>query len=66
MTWLRTYNYINIIILKNKEIYLLNLHYGHGLSYEQISAITGEKVCTLKQRRNRAIAKLKDEMEGKI
>ncbi|MGM9875833.1 MAG: hypothetical protein ACI310_01215, partial [Bacilli bacterium] len=56
----------DINILKNKEIYLLNLHYGHGLSYEQISAITGEKVCTLKQRRNRAIAKLKDEMEGKI
>lgn len=54
----------DINILKNKEIYLLNLHYSHGLSYEQISAITGEKVATLKQRRNRAIAKLKDKMEG--
>ncbi len=56
----------DINILKNKEIYLLNLHYSRGLSYEQISAITGEKVCTLKQRRNRAIAKLKDKMEGEI
>lgn len=32
----------DINILKNKEIYLLNLHYSRGLSYEQISAITGE------------------------
>ena len=46
-------------ILNSKEIYLLNLHYKKGLSYTEISKITNEKVCTLKQRRNRAIDKLK-------
>lgn len=55
----------DINILKNKEIYLLNLLYNHGLKYEQISSITGEKVSTLKQRRNRAISKLKSKMEDK-
>ena len=42
---------------------LLNLHYNHGLTYTEISKITTEKVCTLKQRRNRAIAKLKRKLE---
>lgn len=50
-------------VLTNKDVYLLNLHYKHGLSYTEISNITGEKVCTLKQRRNRALAKLKKRME---
>lgn len=50
-------------VLTNKDVYLLNLHYRHGLSYTEISNITGEKVCTLKQRRNRALAKLKKRME---
>lgn len=45
------------------DIYLLNLHYKYGLSYIEISKITGEKVCTLKQRRNRALAKLKKKLE---
>ena len=53
----------NLEILAHKDIYLLNLHYKHGLSYEEISKITGEKVCTLKQRRSRAISKLKRKME---
>ena len=53
----------NIGILNHKDIYLLNLHYKHGLSYTEISKITGEKVCTLKQRRNRALAKLKKKLE---
>ena len=43
----------NIDFLNEKEKYLFNLHYKHGLSYEEISKITNEKVCTLKQRRNR-------------
>lgn len=50
-------------ILNDKEIYLLNLHYKHVLSYEEISKITNEKVCTLKQRRNRAVEKLKKKLE---
>lgn len=50
-------------ILNDKETYILNLHYNHGLSYTEISKITNEKVCTLKQRRNRAIAKLKRKLE---
>ena len=49
---------LNMNVLNQKEIYLLNLHYKHGLSYSEISKITQEKVSTLKQRRNRAIAKL--------
>lgn len=49
---------LNMNVLNQKEIYLLNLHYKHGLSYSEISKITQEKVGTLKQRRNRAIAKL--------
>ncbi len=53
----------NIGVLTNKEIYLLNLHYKHGLSYKEISKITGEKICTLKQRRSRAISKLKKRLE---
>lgn len=53
----------NTGVLTNKDIYLLNLHYKHGLSYTEISNITGEKICTLKQRRNRALAKLKRYME---
>lgn len=53
----------NIGILNHKDIYLLNLHYKYGLSYIEISKITGEKVCTLKQRRNRALAKLKKKLE---
>lgn len=53
----------NMGVLTHKDIYLLNLHYKHGLSYTEISNITGEKVCTLKQRRNRAIAKLKKKLE---
>lgn len=55
----------DINILKDKEIYLLNLLYNHGLKYEQVSSITGEKVSTLKQRRNRAISKLKSKVEDK-
>lgn len=50
-------------ILNEKEIYLLNLHYKHGLSYDEISKITNEKIGTLKQRRNRAINKLNKKME---
>lgn len=53
----------NMGVLTHKDIYLLNLHYQHGLSYTEISKITGEKVCTLKQRRNRALAKLKKKLE---
>ena len=53
----------NIGILNHKDIYLLNLLYKYGLSYIEISKITGEKVCTLKQRRNRALAKLKKKLE---
>lgn len=53
----------NTNVLNDKEIYLLNLHYKHGLSYEEISKITNEKVCTLKQRRNRAVEKLKRKLE---
>lgn len=49
---------LNMNVLNQKEIYLLNLHYKHGLSYSEISKITQEKVSTLKQRRNRAILKL--------
>lgn len=58
-----TMNIPNTNILNDKEIYLLDLHYKHGLSYEEISKITNEKVCTLKQRRNRAVAKLKERLE---
>lgn len=54
---------LNMDILNNKERELVNLHYNLRLSYEQISEITGEKICTLKQRRNRAIAKLKKYLE---
>lgn len=50
-------------VLTNKDIYLLNLHYKYGLSYTEISKITGEKICTLKQRRNRALTKLKKKLE---
>lgn len=53
----------DINVLKDKEIYLLNLLYNHGLKYEQISSITGEKIDTLKKRRQRALAKLKEIME---
>lgn len=53
----------NTGVLSHKDIYLLNLHYKHGLSYTEISKITNEKVCTLKQRRNRAISKLKKKLE---
>lgn len=53
----------NTGFLNHKEIYLLNLHYKHGLSYTEISKITNEKTCTLKQRRNRAISKLKKKLE---
>lgn len=53
----------NTNVLNDKEIYLLNLHYKHGLSYEEISKITNEKICTLKQRRNRAVEKLKKKLE---
>lgn len=49
-------------ILNDKEKYLLTLHYTHGLSYTEISKITNEKVATLKQRRNRAIEKIKRKM----
>ena len=42
----------NMGVLNHKDIYLLNLHYKHGLSYTEISKITGEKICTLQQRRN--------------
>ena len=50
-------------ILNDKEKYLFYLLYNRGLSYEQISKITNEKVGTLKQRRMRALAKLKKELE---
>ena len=53
----------NIGVLTNKDIYLLDLHYKHRLSYTEISKITGEKICTLQQRRNRALAKLKRKLE---
>lgn len=53
----------NMGVLNHKEIYLLNLHYKHGLSYTEISKITNEKTYTLKQRRNRAITKLKKKLE---
>lgn len=53
----------DINVLKEKEIYLLNLLYNHGLKYEQISSITGEKIDTLKKRRQRALEKLKEIME---
>ena len=53
----------NTNLLNDKEVYLLNLHYNHGLSYEEISKITNEKVCTLKQRRNRAVTKLKERLD---
>lgn len=53
----------NMGVLNHKDIYLLNLHYKHGLSYTEISKITGEKICTLQQRRNRALAKLKRKLE---
>lgn len=53
----------DINILKDKEIYLLNLLYNQGLKYEQVSSITGEKIDTLKKRRQRALAKLKEIME---
>lgn len=49
-------------VLTNKELYLLNLHYKLGLNYTEISKITNEKICTLKKRRNRAIAKLKKKL----
>ena len=45
-------------ILTDKEKNLFELHYKRGLTYMEISKITGEKILTLKQRRNRAIAKL--------
>lgn len=53
----------SIKVLTKKDVYLLDMHYKRGLSYAEISKITGEKVGTLKQRRNRAILKLKDNME---
>ncbi|MCI8587018.1 MAG: sigma-70 family RNA polymerase sigma factor [Clostridia bacterium] len=56
-------DFLSTNILNDKEMYLLNLHYNHGLTYTEISKITNEKVCTLKQRRNRAIAKLKRKVE---
>lgn len=52
-------------ILNQKETFLLELHYIKKMSYTEISKITNEKVSTLKQRRNRAIVKLKDKLEGK-
>ena len=54
----------NTGVLSHKDIYLLNFHYKHGLSYTEISKITNEKVCTLKQRRNRAVEKLKRKLEN--
>lgn len=54
----------NIGVLTNKDIYLLNLHYKHRLSYIEISKMTGEKVETIKKRRNRAISKLRKKMEN--
>lgn len=51
-------------ILNEKEKYLFELHYKRGLSYAEISKITGEKIPTLKQRRSRALAKLKFRIGG--
>ena len=56
--------FIDFNILNQKEKYLLELHYNRGLSYTEISKITNEKICTLKQRRNRAVEKLKRKMGG--
>lgn len=50
-------------VLNNKEKLILTHRYERGLSYEQISNITNEKIDTLKKRRNRAIEKLRNEME---
>lgn len=49
----------SIGVLNNAEIKLLKLLYTQGLSYKEISELTGDKICTLKQRRSRAIEKLK-------
>jgi len=51
-------------ILNEKEKYLFELHYKRGLSYAEISKITGEKIPTLKQRRSRALAKLEFRIGG--
>ena len=56
--------FIDFNSLNQKEKYLLELHYNRGLSYTEISKITNEKICTLKQRRNRAVEKLKRKMGG--
>lgn len=56
-------DFSDIGVLTHKDIYLLNLHYKHGLSYTEISNITGEKIDTLKKRRHRALTKLRKRME---
>lgn len=45
-------------ILNDKEKYLLSLYYEYGLSYKEISEVTGENIETLKKRRYRALEKL--------
>ena len=50
-------------ILNDKERYLLSLYYEHGLSYKEISKITGEDIAVLKQRKYRACLKLKKKRE---
>ena len=59
-------NPINTNILNKKEKYLFTLLYEHGLSYNEISKITNEKPCTLKQRRNRAMLKIQRRMGDKL
>ena len=53
----------SIGVLNNAEMKLLKQLYTQGLSYQEISKITNEKVDTLKKRRRRALDKLIKKME---
>ena len=55
-------NILSIGVLNNAEIKLLKQLYTQGLSYQEISKITNEKIDTLKKRRRRALDKLKKKM----
>ena len=50
----------NFELLNEKEKKLIDLLYNKGLSYKEISIITCEKIETIRKRRNRAVAKLKE------
>lgn len=51
---------LEISNLNQKELYLLDLRYTYGLSYKEISDLTNETIDALKQRKKRAVNKLKD------